>query len=337
MWRKRGTQYPPGKVLPDFQDRVPILIIGFNRPEMTGRVVDALREHAPSRVFLALDGPRDNEQSLVNEVEKTVRDRCDWGAQLKIHRNPENLGCRRAVVTALNWFFSEVEEGIILEDDCVPGSDFLPFCEEMLELYRDSPKVFHIAGDNSAGVKVPDDWSYCFIRHPHIWGWATWRHAWSKYDADMREWRSTQTEEFLAHTYPEQDARRTWARRLNEIAHSNDPGTWDYQWVATLALHGGLAVQPTRNLIRNIGFGSGGTRTKKITIRADYPVTKFRQFIHPPQVERLAYADEQVFNNTHSHMDPERDRGFVARAQRYALSHYRRARDQARGIATDKR
>ena len=38
-----------------------------------------------------------------------------------------NLGCKVGVVRAINWFFNNVQEGIILEDDNVAHPDFFYF------------------------------------------------------------------------------------------------------------------------------------------------------------------------------------------------------------------
>ena len=34
---------------------------------------------------------------------------------------------------AINWFFENVDAGIILEDDCIPHEEFIPFCSDLLE------------------------------------------------------------------------------------------------------------------------------------------------------------------------------------------------------------
>ena len=39
-------------------DKAPVLVIGFNRPEFLKQVFDAVRRARPSQLFLALDYPR---------------------------------------------------------------------------------------------------------------------------------------------------------------------------------------------------------------------------------------------------------------------------------------
>ena len=36
----------------------------------------------------------------------------------------KNLGCKIGVTNSINWFFSNVKEGIILEDDIIAHDDF---------------------------------------------------------------------------------------------------------------------------------------------------------------------------------------------------------------------
>ena len=98
----------------------------------------------------------------------------------------ENLGCGKAVSEAITWFFDQEEEGIILEDDVLPHSDFFSYCEELLEKYRDTEQVGFISGRNNLyGDRVSDD-SYFFSPINHVWGWATWRRTWKLYQFDIR-------------------------------------------------------------------------------------------------------------------------------------------------------
>jgi hypothetical protein len=108
---------------------VPVLLIVFNRPEMTQRMFDAVRA-APRP-----DYPDD-------------LDRCEVRTRFK----DRNLGCKRGVGTAIDWFLSEADAGIIVEDDCVPTMDFVRFCAELPDRYRDAAEVMMIGGHNPLGA-----------------------------------------------------------------------------------------------------------------------------------------------------------------------------------------
>ena len=97
---------------------VPILLIAFNRPANTIRVLDALRPLQPVQIFVAADGPRqDNQNDVVRcaDVRRIFAEQIDWPCQVRTRFNAVNLGCRKGVERAIDWFFGEVDEGIILE------------------------------------------------------------------------------------------------------------------------------------------------------------------------------------------------------------------------------
>src|SRR6185503_21062266 len=103
-------------------------------PDKTRTVLDAVRAAAPSRLFIAVDGPRPgsrDDATRVPEVQSLSR-LVDWNCEVKTLFRSGNLGCKLAVSAAISWFFDEVEEGIILEDDCLPHPSFFRFATELL-------------------------------------------------------------------------------------------------------------------------------------------------------------------------------------------------------------
>lgn len=241
---------------------VPILFLVFNRLETTQRVFEAIRQAKPPRLYIAADGPRDNiqgEASKVEAVREYVMSHIDWLCEVKTLFRKKNLGCKVAVSSAIDWFFEHEEEGIILEDDCLPDASFFPFCAELLERYRLDDCVMMISGVNSHKSAVSSD-SYYFSRYCNIWGWATWRRAWKHYDVTMRCWSDMRSKGILKGFSLE--GKLYWSWGFDEVV-AGRINSWDYQWVFACWQNRGLAVVPTVNLVRNIGFGSDGTHTKK--------------------------------------------------------------------------
>ena len=165
----------------------PILIIGWRRPNHLYEVINSLKVIKPTKIFVVIDGYREGEEyqlerEKIDACKKVVLDEINWPCNLTTLFREINLGCGIGVSNAINWFFSQVEEGIILEDDCVPRLSFLNFCAELLEFYRFQSEIMHIGG-HSLGVKHEIDFksSYFFSCYPQIWGWATWRRAWKLY------------------------------------------------------------------------------------------------------------------------------------------------------------
>ena len=107
----------------------------FNRPDVTSKVFERIREVKPRYLYIAADGPRLNhpeDNQKCEEVRKIVA-AVDWDCELTTLFREENLGCGLAVSQAITWFFDQVEEGIILEDDILPERDFFFFCSSLLK------------------------------------------------------------------------------------------------------------------------------------------------------------------------------------------------------------
>ncbi len=240
----------------------PVLFVIFNRPDTTARVFQVIRQAKPARLYIAADGPREDkpgEGLKVQEVRAYVMGNIDWECEVKTLFRDKNAGCKRAVSGAINWFFENEEEGIILEDDCLPDVSFFRFCMELLEKYRHNERVMMISGNNfQSGAACSH--SYYFSKYGGIWGWASWRRAWLHYDVNMRRWPQVLGQGALNMADPPE---RLYWRRYFDLAFSGRLNTWDYQWIFTCWMMKGLSVMPAINLVSNIGFGQDSTHTKK--------------------------------------------------------------------------
>lgn len=245
---------------------VPLLMIAFNRPEKTRRMFEAVRAAAPGRLYVAADGPRAHVPADVDRCEHTRRvlDDVDWPCEVRRLYQPGNLGCKRGVEAAIDWFLSHEESGIILEDDCLPTPDFFPFCAELLELYRDVPEVMMIGGHNPLGTWNGNP-SYLFSRTAPIWGWATWRRAWARYDPAMTGWGEPEVRALVRARMPLTEYRIT-AQRFDSVCEGRRD-TWDFGWALAILINGGISVMPARNLIANIGFDDEATHTRRPSTR----------------------------------------------------------------------
>ena len=167
----------------------PILFLVFNRLDATKQVFEVIRKVVPSKLYIGCDGPRDNregEDKKVKAVREYVLDSIDWDCEIKTLFREKNLGCGKAVSSAISWFFENEEMGIILEDDCLPSLSFFPYCEELLIKYKEDARIYHISGHNPL-TYTKTKYSYYFVRIQHCWGWASWRRAWEKYNFDITD------------------------------------------------------------------------------------------------------------------------------------------------------
>jgi hypothetical protein len=272
----------------------PVVFMIFNRPEMTAQVFAEIARAQPRTLLIVGDGPRAGYAGDSDLCARTraVIDRIDW--ECRIHHNfaETNLGLKRRISSGLRWAFEIIEEGIILEDDCLPHPSFFRFCEELLERYRGDPRIMHISGDNFQFGKHPITTSYYFSRYPHIWGWATWRRAWEHYDVDLAAWSMASDRDRYVNSIKDPSERAFWCRCWDSVTQGT-VDTWDYQWVFACFAARGLCVLPADNLVSNLGFGSQGTHTLDQASPFDRMPTHPMRFplTHPGTVERDAEAD----------------------------------------------
>jgi hypothetical protein len=273
-----------------------VAFIIFNRPELTARTFSVIAAARPSTLLVVADGPRDGR---IEDIELCRRARevlrgVDWPCDLRLNCSAVNLGCRKRVSSGLDWVFSQVEEAIVLEDDCLPELPFFGYCSNLLEKYRNEPRVMHIGGDNFQSRHWQCLHSYYFSRYPHNWGWASWRRAWRWYDVEMGWWPQLRRSSWLAQVCPDAVEEAYW-REIFDKVYDRQIDTWDYQWVLSCWLRDGVAVSPARNLVSNIGFGADATHTKGQSPFAEMPTAELGPIVHPPMIEIDRIADRYTF------------------------------------------
>lgn len=269
----------------------PILFLVFNRPDKTCRVFERIREVKPAKLFIAADGPRlekKGESELCTRTRTLILNRIDWPCEVFTLFQEENLGCKLAVSLGISWFFEQVEEGIILEDDCLPSLSFFQFCADLLEKYRDNEWVMMISGDNFQPRKRGEA-SYYFSRYTHIWGWATWRRAWQKYDLLMKRWPVLREKQRFSEFLPSTIYKK--AERMFDGAYEGQITTWDTQWLFTCWAHSGLSVIPNINLVSNID--ADGTHMKAYDPHINLPAGEMLfPLKHPDDIKPDRDGDE---------------------------------------------
>lgn len=239
----------------------PVLFLIFNRPDLTAASFAAIRAAKPRQLFIAADGPRPDrigEEALCDQA-RHVATQVDWSCDVKTLFRQQNLGCRRAVSSAISWFFEQTEEGIILEDDCMPDSSFFPYCHDLLCRYRDEPRVMCITGNNFQNGKRRGTASYYFSIYNHCWGWASWRRAWVANEDTMTQWNELRSSDFLREMMSKHAA-RYWQHAFDSVQNGT-VDTWDYVWTFACWRHQGLTATPNVNLVTNIGFDERATHT----------------------------------------------------------------------------
>lgn len=232
----------------------PVLLINFRRPDLTRKQLENISQAQPVRVYVSVNAPRDgnaDDAQRVAEVKNVIAEFEERLHPQKLYRD-HYLCCAESISGAISWFFEHEEEGIILEDDCYPDQSFYPYCAELLERYRNDPRVMQIAGYNRYQGLSPDyGESYRFSYHGWQWGWATWRRAWQYFDLKLTKWEECKRRGMaLADSFCK-------SRLLDceDYSHGRGGDTWDMQWSCVMGMHRGLSPVPIRSLVTNIGTG----------------------------------------------------------------------------------
>ena len=284
----------------EFKLTTPVAFIIFNRPDTTERVFAEIAKAKPTKLLVVADGARANKVGEADKVAATraIIERVDWDCEVLTNFSDVNLGCKRRVSSGIDWVFSQVEQAIILEDDCLPDATFFKFCQEMLERYKHDQRIGMISGDNfQFGARRNDD-SYYFSKYVHIWGWATWRDRWQdSYDVELKKWPVIKEGNWLVDILGNTKEASSWSQIFDRM-YQGKVDTWDYQWVFANWVEGRVNVMPNVNLISNIGFGAGATHTLSDSHLANIPFAPMVFPVkHPVGIYRNLEADIFTFES----------------------------------------
>ena len=277
--------------------RTPVVLLTFNRPALTRRVLDAVAIAAPTRLYVVSDGPRadhPDDARLVAEV-RALFDALPWACEVIRDFAPENMGLRRRVSSGLSAAFAADERLIVLEDDCLPHATFFPFCEALLDRFATDERVTSITGTNFQNCQRRSGASYYFSHRHHVWGWASWRRAWQHFDLEMTRWPTFVAGGGMA-TVTDDSYEESYWTRLYAQAYRGELNTWAYPWSFSCAVAGALCVRPEMNLVTNIGGADDPTHPNLSARLHDLPLEPLGELRHPPDMVRHQAADMFEFD-----------------------------------------
>lgn len=276
----------------------PVLILGFNRPDKLRRVMEPLRMVRPAIVFLSIDGPRadrEGEEAKCLESRAAAEAMIDWPCEIVRMYRESNLGCRRAVRQAITDALTQVEELIIVEDDCVLDPSFFALCAELLPRHRADTAIMSISAVNFQHGQARGDGDYYASKYQHCWGWATWRRAWAVYQDDIGALREAVEGTLARALHATEDERAYW-QIIHERCARGEVDSWAYRWLFSCWMQGGLTLIPNHNLVTNIGFDDQATHTTGGST-APGEVRALATFRAPASLEPVAEADTFTFAN----------------------------------------
>lgn len=280
----------------------PILLLTFNRPNETKRVFQAIRNAKPKRLFVATDAPRPGNEKDVILCKETLDavSNVDWDCELKILKREKNIGSYNGIISAITWFFEHVDQGIILEDDCLPGESFFTFSGEMLEKYKNNENVGIISGNNFVQKNIlekinPKSDEYYFTHTIYTWGYATWKRVWNKYDKSLKSWLQIKKDRLMYKIYSNKNVAGLFSDYF-EMVYDGRYRLYDITLLFTCISNNMLCIIPPRNLVSNIGyFGIRGRgETPVSNIPAEYiDISKLK---HPKNMETNDQIENLIFD-----------------------------------------
>ncbi len=237
----------------------------FNRPVQLQGLLDRMKEIGVERLYISIDGPRETLPDDARNVGQCLQIASDitWAREVHVQASETNLGCGKGMRSALDWFFSHEEQGIVLEDDILPNQSFFDFCSVLLDRYGLDDRVSAISGcclvpaDHLENHTAP----YRFSRITHVWGWATWRRTWDQYEPDLSDWRSLIDAGAIWESVQGSLSAALYWGAVFESIRLGRLDTWDAQLVLASMRSGQLTATSNVNLTENRGFGASATHT----------------------------------------------------------------------------
>lgn len=278
----------------------PVALIVFNRPELTLQVISVLRRIEPKHLLIIADGPRSNVESDLKRcqaVRQLIDEKIDWNCRVDKNYSDINLGCKRRPETGIDWVFEQVEQAIILEDDCLPDESFFPYCESLLHKYRNDERVMMISGYCFFDEEEPTGNSYHYSYLASTWGWATWRRAWLLNDPFLSNWPHVIESKLIDQLFPHKTHTKYWYDVFARILDGRLPDAWDYQWQLSCWVNSGYRIFPRVNLVKNIGHGNDATHTFSPSIYSNR-INSISIPLKAPQIMVRSYEwDQKILNS----------------------------------------
>lgn len=264
----------------------PVLLLLYNRPNYTKKLINNLSYIKPKKIFVSIDGPVNNFDKLkIKSVRNLVKKKITWKSKIKFKINKKNLGCRKAVSEAISWFFDQVKFGIILEDDILPSKFFFDFCSKLLIKLSKNKKISMITGFNPINSENLENISYFASNNFPIWGWATWQDRWKKYNPNINKKNIKALYKNQKKEIGFLQAFFNYNKFISNKYHWHD--TWDIQWVFLCMKLKSHCITPQTNLVFN--QDDKYFKLKKVWFNKKYKLK------HTKKIELNSEYDEQLF------------------------------------------
>jgi hypothetical protein len=279
---------------------VPILFQIYNSLDTSLRVFEEIKKVRPLYFYLVQDGYRrdyPHEESECLQVREAILEKIDWECRLVTLFRETNLGPGQGTANAIKWFFNQVEYGIVLEHDCLPHPDFFEYCSTLLLMYKDDNRIKLINGSNYQMNKKFTKYSYYFCASGQLWGWASWKRTFIHYTDDINRIDFETLAKNIKTTFKKKREQLYWTDSYGWIKKGYAI-TWDFQLMYLIWEEKGLIIQPTVNLVSNIGFGEKAIHCKdEFSNLSNARIEGIMPLKHPRKIKRSYNADTNYLDH----------------------------------------
>jgi hypothetical protein len=239
----------------------PILLFTYKRLALTRQTIEALQRNllaGQSELFIFSDGARAEHDLLkVQSVRDYLRTVTGF-KKVTIIESEKNMGLAGSIINGVSNIINAFDQVIVLEDDLVTSRNFLSFCNQALDHYRDHPQLLSVGAytrpiDGLAGNEV------YFTRRATSWGWATWKDRWNRVDWEVSD-------------FTRFSADRGQRKKFNEMGSDmagmldrqmrGEMSSWAIRWCYHQFRYSLYTVFPAVSKVINIGFTEDATHTK---------------------------------------------------------------------------
>lgn len=252
------------------EDNPPVLILGYRRYVELSRIAEVILTSGPCCLFVALDGDEHRGEEETTALKEFLAGICSPSTNLHFIDRTENVGIAKNLTFGMNAVLDSHESAIVLEDDCLPSHGFYSFMKHSLDVFAGDASVGMISGNSTRILRAKRRYAESSF-YPQTWGWATWRKNWIHFDPRLSRYSESEIDSAIETIQKSPLIRKHWKKR---VRHSReDRNMWDAQWSVYMWMNRWKSVNPSLELVSNIGLDEKATHTKSPSVFLNAPLS----------------------------------------------------------------